>query len=50
MKDIAAIDDMTNFDLLTAALLALWGSGQRVNDLLDEFDDGVDLGVMTDIF
>ena len=50
MKDIAAIDDMTNFDLLTAALLALWGSGQRVNDLLDEFDDGIDLGVMTDIF
>lgn len=50
MKDIAAIDDMTNFDLLTAALLALWGSGQRVNDLLDELDDGIDLGVMTDIF
>ena len=51
MKDIAAIDDMTNYDLLTASLLALWGSGQRVNDLLvDEFNDDLDLGVMSDIF
>lgn len=50
MKDIVSIDDMTSNDLLTAALLAYWGSESRVNELLvDSFSEEIDLQVLKEI-
>lgn len=50
MKDIVAIDDMTSYDLLTAALLAYWGSQSRVNELLEEtFSSELDLSNLKNI-
>jgi hypothetical protein len=41
---------MTNFDLLTAALLSNMGSVRWLMTYWMKFDDLIDIGVMTDIF
>ena len=51
MKDIPSIDDITSNDLLTAALLAYYGSDSRVNEVLDDdMNDSIDLGVAIGYF
>lgn len=51
MKNIPSIDDMTSNDLLTAALLAYYGSDSRVNEVLDDdMNDSIDLGVAIGYF
>ena len=39
LKNIGSIDEMTSYDLLTAALMALWGARSRYNDVMKRFSN-----------
>ena len=51
-REIKALDDMTKYDLLTAALLAYYGASDRtrINDIIEQEQDSIDLGVMSSYF